>query len=219
MITFQANNDTASSFFSIESIHINAFDSLYFPSAPKINLSIQETIMFNDVIIFDDVFAYTRLFTVVKFFFKIWRNTNDIINVSKSQWMFISTISDAKSFAIKIYPLNSKNRKVMNKKFDRLYEKKKMSWTEKFTTYDYLIFVVWKIVNDEHKKKVVINIRKLNKIFEFDAYSMFFQSNVIVVVMNASYISVMNCASFFHQWFVKLKNKHKLTMINHQENE
>ena len=133
--------------------------------------------------------------------------------------MFILTISDAKSSAIKMYSFNSKNKKMIDKKFDWLHEKKKMSWTEKFTTYDYSIFVVWKIVNDERKEKVMINIRKLNKIFKFDAYLMFFQLNVITVVMNISYIFVMNCAEFFHQWFVKLKDKHKFMIINHQKSE
>ena len=133
--------------------------------------------------------------------------------------MSISTISDAKPFAVKIYSFSSKNRKMIDKKFDRLYEKEKMSWTEKSTTYDYSIFIIWRIVNGERKERIMINIKKLNKIFEFDAYLMFFQSNVIVVVINASYISVMNCAKFFHQWFVKLKNRHKLTIISHWENE
>ena len=88
--------------------------------------------------------------------------------------MFILTISKAKSSAIKIYSFNLKNKKMIDKKFDRLYEKEKMSWTEKFTIYDYLIFVIWKIVNDERKKRIIINIKELNKIFEFNAYSMFF---------------------------------------------
>ena len=130
--------------------------------------------MFNDVIIFDDVFAYARLFTIVKFFLKIWRDIGDTINVPKSQWMFISTISGTKSLAIKMYSFSLKNKKMIDKKFNRLYEKEKMSWTERFTIYDYLIFVVWKIVNGERKEKVMINIRRLNKIFKFDAYLMFF---------------------------------------------
>ena len=83
LITFQTNNDTASSLFSIKSIHFNAFNSLYLSSTSEISLSIQKIIMFNDVIIFDDIFAYARLFTIVKFFFKIWQDTNDTINVLK----------------------------------------------------------------------------------------------------------------------------------------
>ena len=207
------------SFFSIESSHFNAFNLFFFLSASEINLSIQKIIIFNDVIIFDDVFAYARLFTIVKSFFKIWRNTNDIINMSKFQWMFILTISEAKPSAIKMYSFNLKNKKMIDKKFNRLHEKEKISWTKELTIYNYSIFVVWRIVNDERKERIIINIKELNKIFEFDVYLIFFQSNVIVVVMSASYISVMNCAKFFHQWFVKLKNKHKLMMINHQENK
>ena len=154
--------------------------------------------MFNDFIIFDNIFTYTRLFIIVKFFFKIWRNMNDTMNVSKFQWMFISTILKTKSPAIKMYSFNSKNKKMIDKKFDRLHKKEKMSWTEKFTIYDYSIFVVWRIVNDERKERIMINIRKLNKIFKFNAYLMFFQSNVIAAIMSASYIFIINCAKFFH---------------------
>ena len=56
--------------------------------------------------------------------------------------MFISTISNAKPFAIKIYSFNLKNKKMIDKKFDRLHKKKKMSCTKEFTIYNYLIFVV-----------------------------------------------------------------------------
>ena len=56
--------------------------------------------------------------------------------------MFISIISNAKSFAIKIYSFNSKNKEMMNKEFNRLHEKEKILWTEKFKIYDYSIFVI-----------------------------------------------------------------------------
>ena len=71
LITLQANNDITLSFSLMKSIHFNAFDSFYLLSTLEISLSIQKTIMFNDVIIFDDIFAYARLFTIVKSFFKI----------------------------------------------------------------------------------------------------------------------------------------------------
>ena len=87
--------------------------------------------------------------------------------------MFISTILSAKSFAIKIYLFNLKSEKLIDKKFNRLYTKEKISWTKKFTTYDYSIFVIWKIVNDEYRKEIIINIKELNKIFKFDVYLMF----------------------------------------------
>ena len=46
--------------------------------------------------------------------------------------MSISTISNAKLFAIKMYFLNLQNKKVINKKFNQLHEKEKISQTKKF---------------------------------------------------------------------------------------
>ena len=40
--------------------------------------------------------------------------------------MFISTISETKSLAIKMYLFNLKNKKMIDKKFNRLHEKEKM---------------------------------------------------------------------------------------------
>ena len=48
------------------------------------------------------------------------------------------------------------------------------------------------------QKRIVINIRKLNKIFEFNVYSIFFQSNIIIAVINALYIFVINCARYLY---------------------
>ena len=40
--------------------------------------------------------------------------------------MSISTLSDAKSKINKMYSLSSKNKKIVDKKFDRLHKKSKM---------------------------------------------------------------------------------------------
>ena len=79
------------------------------------------------------------------------------------------------------------------------YIKKRKCYEQKnlqFTIIQSLLYE--KSWNDESKKKIMINIRELNKIFKFDIYLMFLQSNVIVIIMNASYIFVMNYAKFFH---------------------
>ncbi|CAF9941927.1 MAG: hypothetical protein HETSPECPRED_004383 [Heterodermia speciosa] len=65
----------------------------------------------------------------------------------------------------------------------------------------------------ERKDRVVTDIRGLNKISMFDAYPMTLQTDVIAAVLECPYISVMDCASFFHQWLVQLADRHKLTII------
>ena len=98
--------------------------------------------MFNDIIVSDNVLTCARLFIIIECFSKIWQNINNTINILSFQWMFISTISDAKFFAIKIYSFNSKNKKILNKKYSYLYKKEKMSWIEKLTIYVYLIIII-----------------------------------------------------------------------------
>lgn len=68
----------------------------------------------------------------------------------------------------------------------------------------------------ERKDRVVTDIRGLNKISMFDAYPMTLQTDVIAAVLECPYISVMDCASFFHQWLVQLADRHKLTIVSHR---
>ncbi len=49
------------------------------------------------------------------------------------------------------------------------------------------------------RDKVIIDIRDLNKIFEHDAYLMSLQFDILSKAQECSFISVMNCAVFFHQ--------------------
>ena len=56
--------------------------------------------------------------------------------------MFILMILETKSPLIKMISFNLKNKKLIDKKFDRLHEKKKILLTKKFIIYDYSIFVV-----------------------------------------------------------------------------
>ena len=69
------------------------------------------------------------------------------------------------------------------------------------------------------KTKVVINIRKFNKIIEFDVYSMFLQSDIIFCIQECKYISLMNEIAFFHQWLINSQNRHKMTIIIHKKVE
>ena len=85
-----------------------------------------EIIMSNEIIVFGDSSVYNRLSTVAKVYSEIWRDIDDTVNVSKEQWMSISILSDAKPKINKVYSLSSKNKKVVDKEFDRLHKKGKM---------------------------------------------------------------------------------------------
>ena len=98
-------------------------------------------------------------------------------------------------------------------------KKNKLFWIDQFIFYDYSMFVVWRIVNDKRKNRIIIDIQNLNKINMFNAYSISLQFDIFFVVMNAFYINVMNCVSFFHQWLIRVLNRHKLIVVNHRNSK
>jgi hypothetical protein len=44
--------------------------------------------------------------------------------------------------APRVYPLGTKDKKVVNKTFNKLHEQDRMSWTTTATLFSYLVFVV-----------------------------------------------------------------------------
>ena len=99
--------------------------------------------------------------------------------------------------------MGPQDREIINKNFNDLHQQKKRQWTESPILFGYPVFVVWKTVHFPNKpfmrkRRVVVDIRKLNKISESDAYPMPFQSNVISAVQRTKYITVVDCAGFFH---------------------
>ena len=156
----------------------------------------------NDITIhrFSDVVVQT--FTdIVEEYFDLWKKT-DFADLSKENWMRIffkidweSRISDK----VKIYSLSTKDKKLIDVIFDKLHEFDKLNWIEEFTFFSYFVFCVWKNVNDEKKRRVVVDIRKLNVITQFDVYSLSLQTEMIFVVLECQYITVIDCSTFFYQ--------------------
>ena len=67
------------------------------------------------------------------------------------------------------------------------------------------------------KKIIIIDVRRFNFMIIFDVYFLLMQFDIITIVKNCFYISVINCAEFFYQWKIHFSNKHKLIVINHRE--
>jgi len=85
--------------------------------------------------------------------------------------------------APQVYPLGIKDRKHIDKTFDKLYEKERMSWSTTSTPFSYPVFVVWKTLpSGERKGRVVIDIRGLNQISRIDVYPLPLQSDIIAAV-------------------------------------
>lgn len=56
--------------------------------------------------------------------------------------MFINIVLDSKLDLFKVYSLNSKDRELVNKKFDDLHREDKMKWITRATQYEYSMFVI-----------------------------------------------------------------------------
>ena len=144
----------------------------------EILTSFVEIIMFNDIIIYDDETIFNQITKTTNVYSNLWTSSTNTINISKNQWMIISTLFDVKFEIFKIYSLNFENKKLIDEKFDRFHKKRKMSWTEQSTFYDYFVFVIWRTINEKRKNQIIIDIRDFNKITMFDAYFMSLQSNI-----------------------------------------
>ena len=181
--------------------------------------SASKVILNNDITIhrFSDVVVQT--FTdIVEKYFDLWKKT-DFVDLSKENWMRIFLKIDWKnriSDKVKIYSLNTRDKELIDVIFNKLHEFNKFNWIEKLTSFNYFVFCVWKNVNDEKKRRIIVDIRRLNVIIQFDVYSFSLQTKMIFVVFECQYIIVIDCSAFFYQWRVHFKDRHKFTMINHR---
>ena len=94
-----------------------------------VSISLIEIVLFNDVTVynFDELDSFVK---IVEKFSTLWQNI-DFVKMSKENWMKISLKSDWKkrvSKKTKMYSLNAKNKKLMNKIFDDLHRIDRMFW-------------------------------------------------------------------------------------------
>ena len=138
--------------------------------------------------------------------------------------MSMNIIFDAKSNSTRVFKLDKQNRDIIDKKFDELHKQKKINWITQFISYAYSCFVIWRTIylfdkSSKRKSKIVVDIRDFNKIIQFDVYFMQLQFDLIFVVVECIYINIFDCTSFFHQWLIKITNRHKLIVVTHRDNE
>ena len=159
---------------------------------------------------------------IVNEFPTIWKDTG-FAELPEENWMRIPLRSDWESKVsgkAKIYPLGAKDRKIVDDTFDKLHALDRMSYTTDSTPFSYPCFVVWRPMPDGTKgARAVMDIRGLNAITIPDAYPLPLQSEIIIAVRDCMYISVVDCTSFFHQWRVHPKDRHKLTVVTHRGQE
>ena len=182
-----------------------------------------ENVLPNGVTVYGNSEAFVKISTIATDYPNIWKDIGETVKVPESEWMSIDTLPNAKPNASKVYPLGPEDREVVDKEFDEMHRRGKLEWTSRPTSYGYPVFVVWRTVHQNgeaiRKGRVVVDIRGLNKISEFDAYPMPLQSDILASVSGCKFISIMDCAGFFHQWLVQRKDRHKLTVVSHRGSE
>ena len=134
--------------------------------------TIPETQLDNGVTIYgDDLRDFQE---VVKRYPNLWVDNGSVVDVPEYLWMEIPLLENWRELyngkQASIYPLGPKDRKEVDKLFDKLQSEGRMEWTTCSTPFCYPFFVVWKTINGQPKGRVVVNIRALNKITSQDTY-------------------------------------------------
>ena len=118
---------------------------------------------------------------------------------------------------IKVYSLRQRDKIVIDEIFNKLHSQDRLKWTKQNTFFSFSVFVIWRDSTNNKKTRVVIDIKKLNAVFQSNAYSLSLQSDIIQVVQNCQFISIIDCVSFFYQWRVHSNDRHKFTVVSHRE--
>ena len=182
----------------------------------------QKFVTSTDITVYDTSFVAQAIIAVAEIFFNFWKNDDFIVNLSFDEWMSITLQFDAKLTSSKIYSVNQANKNFIDKEFDKLQQQNKLKFISQSTSFSYSMFVIWRIIqrsneSSKRKNKVVIDIRNLNKITKLNIYLMSLQTNIIVLVVDCSYIFVFDAINFFHQWLIRVTNRHKLIVISHRD--
>jgi len=182
-----------------------------------------ETVLSTGVTVYGDTTTMEALSKVVDRFPAVWKDSGKFVDLPMDNWMRIPlkpNWNDKVSGKARIYPLGLRDREVVDKTFDELQKQDRIAWTARETPFSYPVFVVWKTLeNGTRKGRVVVDIRGLNAVTIPDAYPLPLQADITAAVKDASFISVVDCASFFYQWRVHPDDRHKLTVVSHRGQE
>ena len=116
----------------------------------------------------------------------------------------------------RVYPLGKADKQVIDEQFNKLHTQDRIEWITAVIPFSFPYFVIWKETSTGRKDRVVIDIRALNKITIPDTYLVPSQAKILVLIRNASYISIVDAASFFYQWRVNPAHRHRLIVVSHR---
>lgn len=119
----------------------------------------------------------------------------------------------------KVYPLGERDKKLVDETFDELHSSGRMRWINESTPFSYSVFCVWRNQDGVRKGRVVVDIRDLNALTQPDAYPLPLQNDIIALLRDCPFITMIDCSTFFYQWRVHPLDRHKLTIVSHRGQE
>jgi hypothetical protein len=106
---------------------------------------------------------------------------------------------------IKIYSLDTNDRKMINDIFNRFQTQNKLKFIIAATSFVYSVFVIWTVKNDVRKNKVIVNIRDLNALLISDAYFVSSQSEIKDDLLDTNiYQCLMSTLFFINEEFIRM---------------
>ena len=193
------------------------------PISASTTFSKQETRLPNGITVYGDTKPSSAITSVVDEFLPLWQDRGQQAKVPEEEQMEIPLIDNWESHykpgQARVYPVGPKDRGIIDQTFDKLHQQGRLEWTKSHTPFSFPCFVVWKNTMEGPKGRVVIDIRALNKITVPDAYPIPVQSEILALLFGCPYISTVDCASFFYQFLVKRKHRHRLTVATHRGQE
>ena len=125
-----------------------------------------EAVLVNEVTVYKMFEIVAKLAAMVEEFAEIWHNWEGFVDLSEEDWMYIPLRTDWKSKITgkpKVYPLNIKNRAIVDKVFNKLQIQDRLKYTKQSISFYFSIFIIYKILPDDidHDYSVV-DIRKFN---------------------------------------------------------
>ena len=181
-----------------------------------------DIVLFNDITVHDSFHNVSqRLCKLIEEYSSLWTD-QEFANLSKNNWMKLSLKTDWKAKIkekAKIYSLKQRDKALIDETFNKLHTQERLNWTNRETSFNFSVFVVWRDSSKNKKERIVVDIKDFNAISQSDAYSLSLQNDIIQTVQKCRFISIINCASFFYQWRVHSENRHKFTIVSHREQE
>ena len=156
-----------------------------------------------------------RFVRICESFPKLWYDKG-LIKVPSNELIYVPLIKGQQNQKIKsyIYPLNSQDRKVLNKVFNELYCQGKIVYITKPTPFVYLVFVIWCIVKGQQKRRVVIDLYAFNRITVPNNYPLPLQLEIIAILCGKKFITAIDVTSFFYQFDIYPPYRDRFTLIN-----